>query len=437
MGSHCSNCSKCDLGLSESQNEINNQSINYPKGDTNKEESSIINQDYKNRISYYKKNIPKIIFLQLKIKKLLNRNTKDSDQKDKFYEKNYGNYELSNDNLDIISERKEFNSNQADILSRKEENHHQLNCSQEKFKSLTDKYSTLNKNNYNSFEIDVPYKVENYQINESAKYTGYMLNGMQHGDGIQNWEDGARYEGKWIKGKTCGYGIFYHPDGDIYKGYWKDDKANGHGIYTSKNGIKYDGEWLNDCQEGYGEESWNDGSKYKGYYKEGKKHGVGEYLWADGSKYFGNWNNNSQEGFGTYLWNNKRYYEGYFHNNSLHGKGHLKWLDGREYFGSFNKGKKQGLGKYLWADGRSYTGFWENGKQFGLGMYFNEKKEKNFGIWLNGKRNRWLTEEEINALKEENDTYFEQIIHFEIKNYQFIKEKKQLEKNESKISLFH
>ena len=67
MGSHCSNCTKCDLGLSESQNEINNQSINYPKGDTNKEESSIINQDYKNRISYYKKNIPKIIFLQLKI----------------------------------------------------------------------------------------------------------------------------------------------------------------------------------------------------------------------------------------------------------------------------------------------------------------------------------------------------------------------------------
>ena len=90
-----------------------------------------------------------------------------------------------------------------------------------------------------------------------------MLNGKQHGYGVQEWNDGAKYEGEWKNGKTNGYGTFYHPGGDIYKGYWKDDKANGRGKYTSSGGIEYDGEWSNDCQDGYGTETWNDGSLFK------------------------------------------------------------------------------------------------------------------------------------------------------------------------------
>ncbi len=95
--------------------------------------------------------------------------------------------------------------------------------------------------------------------------------------------------------------------------------------------------------------------------------------------------------------------------------------------GSFNNGKKQGLGKYIWADQRSYTGFWDKGKQFGLGLYTNENNEELFGIWINGKRNRWLNEEEVSALRNEKDEYFEQIINFDVDKYNFIEEKEKLE----------
>ena len=418
----CSKCSNCDLSLFEKQNEISRQFIESPG--KIKRDNIILNIDYKDkRLEYYNKNIPQIIFLQLRVKKFLNHLKQDSDPRDAFYNKNYGTYEISNDNLDIISEKNEDNNNGL----KTEENHHQIKHSKEQFKTLSHKYSTLNNYENNVIEINKPYKVENYQINDLAIYSGDMLNGKQHGYGIQTWNDGARYEGQWNEGKTNGYGKFIHPDGDIYEGYWKDDKANGHGVYTTINNVKYDGEWLDDCQHGYGEEIWNDGSKYKGYYKNGKKHGIGEYSWIDGSKYIGNWVDNNQEGYGEYIWNDNKSYEGYFKNNALQGEGHLKWTDGREYFGSFNKGKRQGLGKYLWADKRSYTGFWEKGKQSGLGLYVNEENEKRFGIWLNGKRNRWLTEEEINSLKEISDIYYYQIINFDISKYKFIEEKNKIE----------
>ena len=422
MGLYCSNCNNCNYFISEQQTEINTPSIQYSNEygrNRGKKENLLYNEKYKN-------NLPKIIFLQLKIKKFINEINQDSHKRDRFYDINYGNNQLANDNLDIISEKNDNDNDFESYNSKKKGKHHRIKSS-EKFRTLSNKYNSLNNNDIidknASFEKDKSYKVEQYQINESAKYTGDMLNGKQHGHGIQEWDDGARYEGEWKDGKICGYGVFCQPNGDIYKGYWKDDKANGNGIYTSNDKVKYDGEWLNDCQDGYGEETWSDGAKYKGHYKEGKKQGVGEYSWIDGSKYIGNWNNNNQEGFGIYLWNNKKSYEGYFKNNILHGEGHFKWSDGREYFGHFNEGKKQELGKYFWADGRSYTGFWEKGKQYGLGLYIDKEKQMKFGLWLNGKRNRWLTEEEVNDLKKEKDTYFEQIINFDIDKYQFVQEK--------------
>ena len=225
MGSDCSACTKCQIGLSEKENELYRQSIEYQNGTTNNK---------------YSQNIPEIIFLQIKIKKFLKRLKQNLGPKERFYNQNYVTYELSNDNLDIISEKNENNSNEIDINTKKEERHHQIRQSQEKFKTLSQKYSTLNNNE--SSENNKMYKVEKYPINEQANYTGNILNGKQQGYGIQEWKDGARYEGDWKEGKTCGYGIFYHPGGDIYKGYWKDDMANGQGIYISKY-VKYEGEW--------------------------------------------------------------------------------------------------------------------------------------------------------------------------------------------------
>ena len=76
------NCNKCDLGLYESQNEINRFSVNYPS-------TNLIsnNKNEKLDIAKYKKYEPEIIFLQLKIRKLLLY--KKMNQKEYFYYQNY------------------------------------------------------------------------------------------------------------------------------------------------------------------------------------------------------------------------------------------------------------------------------------------------------------------------------------------------------------
>ena len=165
MGSECSTCSKCQIGLSEKQNEINRQSIEYPNGKYKNEEvleNKFLNSENKNKIiQYYSNDIGKIIFLQLKIKKFLYKLKPDSNPQNRFYNKNYGTYELSNDNLDIISEK---NDNYAEDHSHKEEKHHQLKASNEKFKTLSQKYSTINNNE--SIGNNKLYKVEQYPMNE-------------------------------------------------------------------------------------------------------------------------------------------------------------------------------------------------------------------------------------------------------------------------------
>ncbi len=422
------NCNKCDLGLYESQNEINRFSLNYPN-------TNLINdnKNEKQDITRYKKYEPEIIFLQLKIRKLLL--CKKMNQKEYFYYQNYNNLENMSitDNNIIQTEDQNFDS--KNNFFNNSTNNQSVNVNypkyknMEKFKSLSQKYNSItgddSNENINSGIIfkkyqvneDKVYQVTKFRINNNSIYTGSMLNGKQHGYGKQEWDDGARYEGEWKNGKTCGYGTFYHSDGDIYKGYWKDDKANGQGIYISIDGVKYDGQWVDDTQDGYGIETWNDGSEYKGYYKEGKKKGKGEYSWPDGSKYKGNWDNNNQDGYGIYIWPDKKKYEGNFKNNTLHGYGHYSWPDGREYFGMFIMGKREGIGKYYWSDGRSFVGFWENGKQHGLGKYINLEKQVKWGIWINGRRNRWISDEQIQTLEEEDDEFLKQIEEFDENNF--------------------
>ena len=404
MGSYCK---ACDNQINEKHNEIIRQSGDLSM--SNNTRNNIKESILKVKNDNIKDFIPEIIFLQRKIKKFLS--SKHESNQEIFYKKNYSDLNYN--------QNEEFN-----IIGYKDENlegnHLDKNTSKksDKLKTLSQKYNTLSNHSMSNSKNDGKiYKVEKLQINELAIYSGQMLNGKQHGYGIQEWKDGARYEGEWENGKTNGYGVFYHPEGDIYKGYWKDDKANGKGVYTTNGGIKYDGEWVNDCQEGYGIETWNDGSQYKGYYKNGKKEGYGEYCWSDGSIYVGNWKNNSQEGYGKYIWPDKKSYEGFFKDNALQGKGHYRWPDGRDFIGEFNKGKKHGLGRYLWPDGRIYIGFWENGKQEGLGRYIKGNEFNKFGIWVNGKRNRWLDESTINSLKEKKDEYYQQIIDFDPNNY--------------------
>lgn len=165
---------------------------------------------------------------------------------------------------------------------------------------------SINHKNRTSFEIkqedmnnydanNLIYK-ENVLLPNNARYTGYFLNELKHGYGVQIWPDGAKYEGYWKNNKAFGKGKFIHVDGDIYDGEWLDDKANGFGIYIHTNGAKYEGNWINDLQEGFGKESWSDGAKFEGIYTQGKKQGKGTYIWANGSKFTGDWVDNKISG---------------------------------------------------------------------------------------------------------------------------------------------
>ena len=45
------------------------------------------------------------------------------------------------------------------------------------------------------------------------------------------------------------------------------------------------------------------------------------------------------------------------------------------------------------------------------------KKKEMWGIWINGRRNRWLNEEQIHVLKEDNDDFLNEIENFDEKKF--------------------
>ena len=163
MGSECSNCSKCDLGIiSESQNEIDRQSLEYRKGNLKRDE--LILKENTEIIKYYNNYLPTIIFLQIKIKKYLHKLKQSINPKDDFYNKYYGNIDLSQENLEIIG-----NNNELEDTPKKYQLNHKIQNSNHEFRTLSQKYSSFQNNNNESKEENESYKVKNYQIKKKCK----------------------------------------------------------------------------------------------------------------------------------------------------------------------------------------------------------------------------------------------------------------------------
>ena len=66
--------------------------------------------------------------------------------------------------MDITSENNEINNKDDVLLYKKEQKSHHLKHSSGKFKTLSQKYNTLNSNN-EAIENNKLYKVDKYQIN--------------------------------------------------------------------------------------------------------------------------------------------------------------------------------------------------------------------------------------------------------------------------------
>ena len=87
--------------------------------------------------------------------------------------------------------------------------------------------------------------------NETASWSGPCVNGLAHGQGVQQWfvngKPASRYSGNYRNGMKNGYGEITWSSGAHYEGEWKDNKANGRGRYTKISGEHIEGIWTNGC----------------------------------------------------------------------------------------------------------------------------------------------------------------------------------------------
>lgn len=100
-------------------------------------------------------------------------------------------------------------------------------------------------------------------------YTGSMVSGQRHGEGVFAWNNGDRYEGNFVNNKMSGRGVLYSKNRKFrYEGYFSNDDFNGQGVY-------------------YHDDGW----RHEGVFKNGQPHGEGTHYNAKGKAKKGIWEN--------------------------------------------------------------------------------------------------------------------------------------------------
>jgi hypothetical protein len=223
---------------------------------------------------------------------------------------------------------------------------------------------------------------------DDSTYTGEWKNGMRDGYGILVWKDISKYIGEFVDNKVSGFGKFYYEEGDTYTGYWVNFQANGVGIFKTTKDASYQGYWLNDKQDSFGIENWPRGSSYTGEYKNGNKEGIGLLNFEGNGGYEGQFEEGSISGIGTFYFNDNRKYEGEWLNNKMHGHGIITWPDGKFFEGQFIDDRKEGFGVF-YSSRKIYLGVWKGSAPEGETIIIeNGTVKKQF--WENGRAVRQL-----------------------------------------------
>jgi hypothetical protein len=226
------------------------------------------------------------------------------------------------------------NPSQTDLrVIFKESTHHERDLSM-KTSGGSSKLGSISSLNEES-EVEI-------QLNNGARYKGFVRNGSAHGQGV--------------------YSSTQHE----YDGHWLDGKPHGHGklIYKFKNAV-YEGEFSHGIMQGrgtyiLGSDTENPDFSYKGEMMSGRYEGFGEARWKGGAEYSGS-----------------------FQKGLYHGQGHFKWSDGKIFAGNYAGGVKEGRGKVITKDA-VFTGTWTGGKPVGEGeISMSEALVK--GAWTNGR----------------------------------------------------
>lgn len=202
--------------------------------------------------------------------------------------------------------------------------------------------------------------VENHAMS-GGTYTGYLVDGIRHGQGTLVWDNGSVYTGAWEHGIRHGQGRMTFDNGDVYDGQWQNGVRTGTGTYTWPNGSRYVGDFLENDRQGQGTMYYADGGRYTGQWWANERNGQGKHTYAEGHTYEGNWKN------GTF-----------------HGQGVFTWTTGDKYVGEYVDGNRQGYGIYYYPNGSRYEGQWYAGEIHGQGtMYYADGSQRS-GKWDNG-----------------------------------------------------
>lgn len=202
--------------------------------------------------------------------------------------------------------------------------------------------------------------VENF-LSSSGTYTGYLVDGVRHGQGTLVWDNGSVYTGAWEHGVRHGQGRMTFAGGDIY-----------------------DGQWQNGIRQGYGTYIWANGNRYVGDFVDNNRQGQGTMYYADGGRYTGQWWGNEPNGQGKHTYAEGHTYEGGWKNGTFNGQGIFTWTTGDKYVGDFVDGNRQGYGIYYYPNGNRYEGQWYAGEVHGQGtMYYADGSQRS-GKWDNG-----------------------------------------------------
>jgi hypothetical protein len=193
------------------------------------------------------------------------------------------------------------------------------------------------------------------------KYQGEFRDGLKHGTGKYEWENGDRYEGTFADDRPNGNGKYQFANGDTYEGEVKAGVVAGRGTYVTKAGDRIEGSFVGGLANGTGIYRFASGDRYEGDLANGKPHGKGRYFAKGGDRIEAPFVNGLANGKGVYHFSNNDRYEGDIRDGALTGTGAYFYASGQKYEGEMVNGVPQGKGTFWFADGSRFEGVFESG----------------------------------------------------------------------------
>ena len=193
------------------------------------------------------------------------------------------------------------------------------------------------------------------------KYDGEFKDGLKHGTGRYEWENGDRYEGTFAEDRPNGSGKYQFANGDNYEGEVKAGVIAGRGTYVTRAGDRIEGSFAGGLANGVGIYRFASGDRYEGEMVDGKLQGKGRYFAKNNDRIEAPFVNGRAHGKGTYFFSNGDRYEGDLREGAITGVGVYTYASGPKYEGEMANGLPQGKGTFWFVDGSRFEGAFEGG----------------------------------------------------------------------------